>query len=97
VRSGLRLWVPGVACLLGGLAGRIVLGWDGFPEGKLGYVRAAFWQLFWYGLGWLLIAAHLSRTAAKGDGPRASSWGRWSLWWVGVLVSGLAVLSSCPP
>ena len=93
MRRGVRLWVPGVACLLGGFAGRIALGGEGFPDGRVGYFRVAIWQLFWYGLGWLLIACHLSPR----DGRRASSWGWWSLWWVGVLASGLAVLSSCPP
>jgi hypothetical protein len=96
VRGGVRLWVPGVACLLGGLAGRIALEWEGVGD-RVGYVRIALWQLFCYSLGWLLIAAHLSWAARRSGGPPTSSWARWSLWWVGVLLSGLAVLSSCPP
>jgi hypothetical protein len=93
----LRLWIPGVACLIGGVVGRVALSWYGMWDGRLSYARVALWQLVWYGLGWCLIAAHLWPSESEASPSLASNWAWWMLWVAGVFLSGAAVLSSCPP
>jgi hypothetical protein len=81
--------MPGVACLLCGVAFRIGMGWHGITDGRLQYAQMALGQLAWYATGLLLIALHLGRSACGA--------GVWAGWGVGVLAAGAAVLSSCPP
>jgi hypothetical protein len=97
MRWRVRWWFPGVVCLLGGLAGRIALEWDGIQNGRLQYAEIALWRLGWYALGWFLIGVHLARAGAGVGGRGASRAAWWVMWGLGVVVSGFAVLSSCPP
>jgi hypothetical protein len=65
------------------------MGWHGITGGRLQYAEMALSQFAWYAAGLLLIALHLARAG--------SGRGAWAGWGAGVLASGVAVLSSCPP
>ena len=95
MRWCIPIWVIGLVCFIVGVLGRVVLGSRDTNEVRMKYAMVLTWQVFWYGVAWVLFAIELRKTRSRR--PNGAEGGGWLLWWVGVIASIAAILSSFPP
>jgi hypothetical protein len=86
----MRLWIPGVACLIAGVVFREVMGQNlhGVGIGRLEHADVCTAELGWYTAGMTLIAFHLGR---RGYGRKVCI-----TWVIGLFVTWLFALTTCP-